>query len=100
MDEKRLDILEHRVNKLDDELGETKILLAKTETLTQQSIETIKQLADYFGVSTDYLLGKTDIRNSNNITNSSDKLLLIPVVGKIAAGQPILAEEYIGDIYQ
>jgi chromosome segregation ATPase len=45
MDDKRLDILEHRVNKLDDELSETKILLAKTETLTQQSIETTKQLS-------------------------------------------------------
>lgn len=29
--------------------------------------DTILKLADYFGVSTDYLLGKTDIRNSESI---------------------------------
>lgn len=33
--------------------------------------------------------------NLTNLSKASDKLLLIPVIGKIAAGQPILAEEYI-----
>lgn len=29
----------------------------------EPDIETIKQLANFFGVTTDFLLGKTDIRN-------------------------------------
>ncbi len=37
----------------------------------------------------------TDVKNLNNISKASDNLLVIPVIGKIAAGQPILAEEYI-----
>lgn len=31
----------------------------------------------------------------DNLTKTSDNLFLVPVLGKIAAGQPILAEEYI-----
>ena len=58
--------------------------MAKEVNMTQQrisayekgkrepDIETIKQLADYFNVSTDYLLGKSDIRNPEKI--DSDKI--------------------------
>lgn len=56
------------------------------------SANSVSILADYFGVSTDYLLGKSDIRNNNL---SSGNFNNIPVVGKIAAGQPILAQENI-----
>ena len=81
--------------------------MAKEINMTQQrisayekgkrepDIETLKLFADYFNCSVDYLLGKTEIRNINRISNTNDKLLLIPVIGKISAGQPLLAEEYV-----
>ena len=52
---------------------------------------TIK-IADFFQVSTDYLLGKTDTRDSSNF---SDKLFIIPIVGRVPAGEPLLADENI-----
>lgn len=61
----------------------------------EPDIETLKQFAEYFNCSVDYLLGKTDVRNINNMSSANDSMFLIPVLGKIAAGQPILAEEYI-----
>lgn len=81
--------------------------MAKEMNMTQQrisayekgkrepDIETLKQFAEYFNCSVDYLLGETDVRNINNMSKANDSLFLIPVLGKIAAGQPILAEEYI-----
>ena len=36
--------------------------------------DTIIKLADYFGVSTDYLLGKSDIRNPEPVEVDKDKL--------------------------
>ena len=59
------------------------------------SLEILIRLSEIFNCSIDYILCKTDVRNLNNISKASDNLLLIPVIGKIAAGQPILAEEYI-----
>lgn len=43
---------------------------------TQPDIESIKKLANYFNVSIDYLLGKSDVRNINNpdIDESSFKV--------------------------
>lgn len=57
------------------------------------SPETIIKLAEYFNVSTDYLLGKTDVRNPEELKNK--KLYLCPVYGQISAGQPNWAEECI-----
>lgn len=57
--------------------------------------DTIK-IADFFGVSTDYLLGKSDIRNNtSNIDESDKKFYMCPVYGQISAGQPNWAEECI-----
>lgn len=50
------------------------------------------KLAEYFNVSTDYLLGKTDMRNE---TNEKAHIYMCPVYGKISAGQPNWAEECI-----
>ena len=58
------------------------------------SAKTASILADYFNVSIDYLLGKSDVKHSNS-SNSTPNFRNIPVIGKIAAGQPILAEENI-----
>ena len=60
------------------------------------SPDTILKLAEYFNVSTDYLLGRTDIRNNvNNIDNNEKQYYMCPVYGNISAGQPNWAEECI-----
>ena len=57
--------------------------------------DTVK-IADFFGVSTDYLLGKSDVRNNtSNIDESDKKIYMCPVYGQISAGQPNWAEECI-----
>lgn len=55
--------------------------------------KTALTLAEYFGVSVDYLLGKTDVRN--NIDTSNKRVYMCPVYGQISAGQPNWAEECI-----
>ena len=59
--------------------------------LREPNNELILKFANFFNVSVDYLLGKSDIRNPD----LKNKLFLIPIVGKVAAGQPILVEENI-----
>lgn len=94
----------NRLKILRIEKGENLQKIAKYLNVTMQTVsnyenekrdmtpETILKLADYFGVSTDYLLGKSDVRNSKI---SSGEFKNIPIIGKIAAGQPILAQENI-----
>jgi repressor LexA len=53
---------------------------------------TIK-IADYFGVSTDYLLGKSNNPNPSNTLNA----IRIPVLGRIPAGVPVEAIEDVID---
>lgn len=55
------------------------------------SPDTIVKLANYFGVSTDYLLGKSDNRNSDV------PISRIPILGTVKAGYDWLAEENIVD---
>lgn len=55
--------------------------------------KTALTLAEYFGVSVDYLLGKTDVRN--NIDTSNKRIYMCPVYGQISAGQPNWVEECI-----
>ena len=55
------------------------------------SIEVLEKLSKIFNVSIDYLLGKSDIRGSNEDKNK--QFYLCPVYGKISAGQPNWAEE-------
>lgn len=80
--------------------------------------EMIKKIADFFGVSTDYLLGRTDIpdlephnsvirkregvmakmdsqKPENAIEKVLAQLVMVPVLGNIRAGQPLFAEEQI-----
>lgn len=53
--------------------------------------DTIIKLAEYFGVSTDYILGKSDNRNSDVPISK------IPILGTVKAGYDWLAEENIVD---
>ena len=55
------------------------------------SIDILEKLSEIFNCSIDYLLGKSDIKNPN----LKDNLFLIPIIGKVAAGKPIFADENI-----
>ena len=92
-----------RLIKLRKELNLTQEELAKKIGYTRTAIsaweigrnepsntDTIK-LAEYFGVSTDYLLGKSDNRNSDIPVSK------IPILGTVKAGYDWLAEENIID---
>lgn len=65
----------------------------------EPSYDTLCKLAEYFGVSVDYLLGRTDdinVPNSNiyDIPGISPIAThRIPMLGKIACGEPIFADE-------
>ena len=66
----------------------------------EPSTDTIKMLADFFNVSTDYLLGlstdRTKANKSNPIKKSSIPISAqVPIIGVIRAGYPIRAEENI-----
>lgn len=55
----------------------------------EMSPEILLKLSDYFNVSVDYLLGKTESPNSQK------KFYMCPVYGRISAGQPNWVEECI-----
>lgn len=55
---------------------------------------TIEIMANFFNVSPTYLMGLEEEKENSNILKD---LLIIPVVGKIRAGEPILVEENIED---
>lgn len=94
------------IKKLRLEKGITQEELAKVVGLQRSAIAkyelgivdnmkqtTIKIMADYFNVKPSYLMGLED-KEPNNILRD---LLMIPVIGKIRAGEPILVEENIED---
>ena len=67
----------------------------------EPGLETLENIADYFNVDMDYLLGKTDTVNRvwdaglpTNIIPMPE-MRKIPLIGSIACGEPILAEEHI-----
>lgn len=67
--------------------------------------EILIQLANYFNCSIDYLIGRSNLRNSNkaeindiySIKNiiQLPKTKKVPLIGTIACGEPVLAEENI-----
>lgn len=70
----------------------------------EPNFKTLECIADYFNVDMDYLLGKSDIVNkslfANTVPIASNIIPMpgmrkIPLVGTIACGEPILAEENI-----
>ena len=98
----------NRLRFLRNEKGESLEKIAKFLNVTIQTIsnyetekrdmnpDTILKLSEYFGVSTDYLWGKSDARNNtSNIDESDKKFYMCPVYGQISAGQPNWAEECI-----
>lgn len=94
----RLKLLREEKNLLQEELG--KIIgvsgraIGNYETENRDmSTEVLKKLSDFFGVSIDYILGNSD--NKNNLQDLSENSFIIPIVGKVPAGEPVLAQENI-----
>ena len=67
--------------------------IGKYETGTTPSMDILIKIASYFNVTTDYLLGNknTDVFSINGIEAIKTKKL--PILGNIACGEPIYAEE-------
>ena len=72
----------------------------------EPKFEMLENIADYFNVDMNFLLGKTNVRNSSAIINQSSinkniipinesKLHRIPILGTISAGLPLYAEQHI-----
>lgn len=63
--------------------------------------ERLEKIADFFGVSVDYLLGRTEDPKPKPAFDVEtefmeiDNPITIPLLGRIAAGAPILADEHI-----
>jgi len=79
---KRLKELRNTAELSQEQLGEklkvTKANVSKYETgRIEPNIETITFLAEYFNVSIDYLLGRTDIKNP--YTEDTEKDVTIPI---------------------
>ena len=49
--------------KLSEDLGIAASLIRKWKTTTSPSVDRVKMIAEYFGVSVDYLISKTQLRN-------------------------------------
>lgn len=68
---------------------------------TEPDFATLTKLAEYFGVSVDYLLGRTDYRDERSGIKSVYNIQgispisthRIPMLGKVACGEPIYADE-------
>ena len=77
---------------LADILDVDRTAIAKYETgASGAKSEVLKKIADYFGVSVDYLLERSDNSHSSDPDNPSSTGIWIPVLGKVAAGIPISA---------
>ena len=69
----------------------------------EPGLETLEQIADYFNVDMDYLLGKSDVVSKALWGFAASNLSPMPVMertpllGAIACGSPILAQEHIED---
>ena len=98
----RLKQLRKEKNLIQKELGA--LLDIKRSTIaawesnnTMPEISAVQKLADFFGVSLDYLLARTENRNKSNIDNAyiPKNTVELPILGVVRAGEPIYAEQNI-----
>ena len=78
----RLEELRNKLNLSQNELAEKlnmtqQRISAYEKGKREPDIDTIKQLADFFGVTTDYLLGKSDERNPKKDDINEDDVKLV-----------------------
>ena len=87
-------------------VGVSRSTIAMWETGgSQPDNDALRRIADILGVSTDYLLGRTDVERPTFDLEKAGILPLpemmdIPLVGTIACGTPILASQNIEDYLQ
>ena len=99
-----------RLRELRQNKGMTQAELAKALALGESTIsfyeadkrepdyQTLKAVADFFGVTTDYLLGRTDDPRGMVLPRNAWKagpMVRVPVLGVIRAGLPIYADEQL-----
>jgi len=103
-------ILAKRFRKLREKKGMTQTELGKLFNLSKQAIssyetggseppsDALQSFADFFDVSVDYLLGRTDDpRPIEKIAEAwpVEKIVSVPVYGEVRAGKPMFAHEEV-----
>lgn len=98
-----------RIKELREEKGYSQAQLAKKLGIRQSTVgmwengtnnpkkSMLETLATMFNCSTDYLLGRTSVRNYMPQNSNAEGVLRVPVLGSIPAGIPIEAIEDIVD---
>ena len=61
----------------------------------EPGFETMEAIADTFNVDMDYLYGRTDVKIAEPIQFPLPEMTQVPLIGNIACGTPITAEENI-----
>lgn len=79
-------------------LSEGSISLYENES-RKPSYEVLIKLSEIFNCSIDYIVGNSNEKNSNVEYDLSQRVFLIPLLGKIPAGEPVLANENIECYY-
>lgn len=80
-----------------DYLGMDRTTYVKYESGASKPTRKLKQIADYFGVTTDYILGREKNIPNQESTQYKKRGIKIPVLGRIQAGIPVEAIEEIID---
>lgn len=104
-------IIGKRIKELRTERGWTQATLASGLQVDQKTISSweigrtapsrmLQRVADFFGVSVDYLVGKSEVRNAEKKIISPRLGVKIPLLGFIAAGEPIDAVENVEDFIE
>ena len=75
-------------------LSEGSISLYENES-RKPSYEVLIKLSEIFNCSIDYIVGNSNEKNSNVEYDLSQRVFWIPIVGRVPAGTPVLADENI-----
>lgn len=100
-----------RIKSLRLDRGLTQVQLAEKLRVSQNIISSwevgrtkpsqmLSKVADFFGVSIDYLVGESEVRNAEKKIASPRVGVKIPLVGSIVAGEPSLALEDVEDFVE
>lgn len=98
-----------RIKQLREELGKSKAQVARELQIPyttfvnyenearEPNSEVLIMIANYFHVSVDYLIGRTENRHGNSLPVSNlvplKHIIKVPIIGRIACGSPIFAEQ-------
>lgn len=84
-------------NAVAQKLGFSNATCTKWKNGSTPSSKSLSKIADYFGVTTDYLLGNSPVRHGGMEIRSvkDDRYIPVPVIGVVAAGYQAFAETNI-----